>query len=69
MPNLTEYNLELTDRVIYRAELYIVLGGVCAQTIRRWLKSGKLPAPDVSISLRTKGWRLSTLQAAGIGVV
>ena len=60
---------EKQDRVIYRSELYAVMGGVCAQTIRRWLKSGKLPPPDVAISLRTKGWKLSTLQAAGIGLV
>lgn len=60
---------EPQDRVIYRAELYTIMGGVCAQTIRRWLKSGKLPAPDVAISMRTKGWRLSTLRSAGIGLV
>lgn len=60
---------EKQDRVIYRDELKTLANGVCSQTIRRWLKSGKLPAPDVAISLRTKGWRLSTLQAAGIGLV
>lgn len=54
------------DVVIWRSDLREMLGGVCSETIRVWLKSGKLPAPDVKLSLRTMGWRLSTLRAAGI---
>jgi hypothetical protein len=33
------------------------------------MRDGKLPEPDVALSHRTKGWRMSTLQAAGINLV
>lgn len=56
------------DRIIYRRELCI-LTGVGSEAIRRWIKANKLPPPDVAISQKTMGWRLSTLQAAGIGLI
>lgn len=56
------------DRVIYRAELCAILG-VQTDTITRYLRLGKLPRPDVSLSLRTFGWRASTLRQAGVGVL
>ncbi len=58
----------MTDRVIWRSDLCVLLG-VGSEAIRRWMKSGKLPAPDVALSARTMGWRLSTLRAAGIGLL
>jgi hypothetical protein len=33
------------------------------------MRDGKLPLPDVALSHRTKGWRMSTLLAAGINLV
>ena len=59
---------ESIDRVIYRADFQQMMG-VKSDTLRKWMKSGKIPKPDVAITARTLGWRLSTLQAAGIGVV
>lgn len=56
------------DRVIYRTDLCKMLG-VGSEALRRWLKAGKLPPPDVAISRKTMGWKLSTLNAAGIGLV
>ncbi|MBI5270644.1 MAG: hypothetical protein HY856_13315 [Burkholderiales bacterium] len=56
------------DRFIMRDELAKALGGVCSETMRRWLKAKKLPPPDVALSRKTKGWRLSTLRAAGINL-
>ena len=56
------------DRVIYRADLQKMMS-VSSETVRNWMKAGKLPKPDVTITARTLGWRLSTLQAAGIWVV
>lgn len=53
------------DRIIYRQDLYKGLG-VTSETLRRWIRDGKMPAADISITRRTVGWRLSTLQAAGI---
>jgi len=63
---------ETNDRLVMRPELAEKLGNdkpLCSETIRRWLKSGKLPKPDVALSKKTTGWRLSTLQAAGINLV
>lgn len=57
------------DRIIYRSELGTLLNGACSETIRRYIKAGKIPKPDVAITRKTTGWKLSTLQAAGVGVV
>jgi predicted site-specific integrase-resolvase len=56
------------DTVIYRADLCKRLG-VGSEAMRRWLKAGKLPKPDVDISQKTRGWKMSTLRAAGIDLV
>lgn len=56
------------DRLIFRPELCNLLG-VTSETMRRWLIEGKLPGPDVALSRKTQGWRLSTLRAAGIGII
>lgn len=54
------------DSIIWRAELRSRLGNVSSETIRVWMKAGKLPAPDIKLSARTMGWKLSTLRTAGI---
>lgn len=59
---------EPIDRVIWRQDLQELMR-VSSETIRRWVKSGQLPQPDVSMSQRVRGWRLSTLRAAGINLV
>lgn len=53
------------DRILFRPDLCKTLQ-VNTETVRRWLKAGKLPPPDIDLSLKIKGWRLSTLNAAGI---
>lgn len=55
------------DRLILRGALPAELG-VSSETVRRWMRDGKLPKPDVDLSLRTRGWKLSTLRAAGLGI-
>lgn len=59
---------EQPDRLIYRRELKSTIG-VSNETIRRWMRDHKLPAPDVLISQKTLGWKKSTLRAAGIDLV
>ena len=56
------------DRVIWRRDLMKDLG-ICSETLRRWTLAGKIPTPDVKLSQKVVGWKLSTLQAAGIGLV
>lgn len=58
---------QVPDRVIWRRELQAA-AHVSSETIRRWMRDEKLPAPDVDLSHRTKGWRVSTLRAAGINL-
>lgn len=53
------------DKVIWRAQLQAHLD-VSSETIRRWMSNGRLPKPDVDLSRRSRGWRRSTLQRAGI---
>lgn len=57
------------DRVIWRRDLMAMFGVTSSETIRIWMRNGKLPEPDVNLSQRTKGWRLSTLRNAGLGLV
>ncbi len=56
------------DRVIYRIDLCKKLG-VGSEALRRWLRDGKIPKPDVDLSQKTRGWKISTLRAAGIDLV
>ncbi len=58
----------MSDRVIFRKELCAALG-VGSECVRLWLKAGKLPPPDVALSLKTVGWLLSSLRAHGINLV
>ncbi|SAI72960.1 Uncharacterised protein [Bordetella ansorpii] len=53
------------DRIIWRPDLQQKFD-VSSNTVRRWILEGKLPPPDVDLSRKTKGWRLSTLLNAGI---
>ena len=55
------------DRVIWRPDLQKMMG-VTSETIRRWMKAKRLPAPDVAMSRKTLGWRASTLRAAGVNL-
>lgn len=65
---IPHHSTELSDeRVISRRELQHRLQR-SSETMRRWLRSGTLPTPDVQITHRTVGWRVSTLRAAGIHV-
>ncbi|ROR23013.1 hypothetical protein EC845_1926 [Comamonas sp. BIGb0124] len=61
-------NQDTPDRVLYRNDLSEELR-VGSECIRRWMRAGKLPPPDVYVSRKTIGWRLSTLRAAGINLV
>jgi predicted DNA-binding transcriptional regulator AlpA len=55
----------MTTEIVDRKSLMQRLGR-SSETIRRWLKEGRLPQPDVAISRRTMGWRIETLRAARI---
>lgn len=55
------------DRVLMRADIMKRLN--CSrETLRQWIKNNKLPKPDVAISRKTMGWKISTLAAAGINI-
>lgn len=55
------------DRVIWRTDLQKMMG-VASETMRRYMVAGKLPSPDVSMSQKRVGWRVSTLREHGINV-
>lgn len=38
--------------------------GCSSDTVRRWERDGRLPARDVRIGGKTKGWKLETIEAA-----
>lgn len=41
------------DRVIWRSELRELMNKVSSETIRRWLRDGKIPKPDVQLSRKS----------------
>jgi len=55
------------DRVIFRPEMQELMH-VTSESIRRWMRAGRLPKPDVAMSRKTLGWRVSTLRNAGINI-
>lgn len=57
----------MSDELIMRADLPKRLGR-SSETIRRMLKANKIPAPDVDLSQKTRGWWASTLARAGINL-
>lgn len=59
---------EADDPIIWRKDLRAKCGNVCSETIRLWMKNGKLPKPDTQLSLKTMGWKRSTLLARGFPV-
>ena len=56
-----------TDKVIWRHDLQAMMA-VSSETMRRWIKAGKLPKPDVAMTSKTMGWRVSTLHNCGINI-
>lgn len=59
--------VETIDRIVWRTDLQAELRR-SSETVRRWLKDGTLPKPDIQPSPSCMGWRLSTLRAAGINL-
>ena len=55
------------DPVIWRSDLPALLR-VSSETVRKYIKANKLPPPDVALSLKSRGWKMSTLRAAGINL-
>ena len=55
------------EAVIYRQELYKKMG-VTSHTLCQWIKKGKIPPADITITRRTVAWRISTLKEAGINI-
>jgi hypothetical protein len=55
------------NEVIKRSDLQKLLK-VSSDTVRKYIKSGKLPSYDVALSRKTSGWKRSTLVAAGVRV-
>ena len=58
---------EPTDYIVYSRELREMLQ-ISSETVKNWMKSGKLPGFDINLSTKTRGWRLSTLKRNGVNV-
>lgn len=59
---------KVEDKMMMRADLCKALN-ISPETLRRWIKAGTLPAPDINLSLKTQAWRRSSLHAANIMVL
>jgi predicted site-specific integrase-resolvase len=55
------------DRTIFRQDLYKELK-VTSETLRQWIKKGKIPPADLNVSQRKVAWRASSLRAAGLKI-
>lgn len=59
---------EPVDPIIWRDDLRLALNGISNDTVRRWLKSNRLPKPDIFPTRKTMGWKMSTLIGAGFDI-
>ncbi len=57
--------IEPGDKLVWRQDLQTQMQ-ICSETMRRWLRAGKLPKPDIDISSRRLAWKRSTLEQAGV---
>jgi hypothetical protein len=57
----------MDEPIIKRSDLPKRLG-VHTDTVRRMVKTKRLPNYDVNLSAKTRGWKASTLRAAGVDV-
>lgn len=55
------------DPILTRADIAERLK-CTTDAVRKWVKAGKLPPPDVALSRKTTGWKRSTLAAAGVNL-
>ena len=51
---------------LYQADLMALLGIKHPNTLRMQIKAGRVPAPDVRITAKTKYWHRSSLVKAGL---
>jgi hypothetical protein len=58
------------ERVVYRDEFRARMGRpgkpLSSETVRVWIRDKRIPEPDVTVTLQTRGWKASTLRAAGL---
>ena len=52
------------DRLVFRDE-FCELAKVSSETVRRWVRDGRLPGFDWMPSRKRQAWKRSTLCAAG----
>lgn len=64
---LTPAEAAAPERYYTRHELQAILGR-SSETVRRWIKTGVLPPPDVAPTRETQQWKRSTLHAAGLRI-
>lgn len=53
------------DKIVWRADLQSTCD-VKSNTVRVWIKEGRLPPFDIILTTHKTGWKLSTLKAAKI---
>lgn len=66
-PQVIGYQMIDPEKIIWRADLP-ALFKKSDETIRRWIRDGKLPKPDVELTQQSRGWKVRTLHEAGIKV-
>lgn len=63
---MSQSNITAPQDVIVWRQDFARRMNVTSEAVRRWVRDNKLPPPDVKLSMRTMGWKMSTLAAAGI---
>lgn len=51
---------------LFQADVMALLGITHPNTLRQWVKQGRVPAPDVRITQKTKYWHRTSLVKAGL---
>ena len=56
----------MTEIPIFQSDLLRILGLKHPNSLRTYIKLGKVPPPDVRITQKTKYWYRATLERAGL---
>lgn len=56
----------MTETPFFPSDLMEITGIRSVDTLRKHIKSGKVPPPDVTITRKTRYWLRSTLERAGL---
>lgn len=61
-------DVRMVDPIVWRDQLQEAMR-ISGETVRRWIRDGKLPKPDIYPTRQCMVWHQSTLRAVGLDIL